>query len=166
MNSDFRGAVAGDIEFLLEMMRALYQHDDVPFDEARSRRATLQLMQEPQHGGVLMIEVDGAPAGYLVVTFAYSLEFGGSHGFIDELFVAKGFRGRGIGTAAVHHAAALCTNRGMMALLLEADIGNERATQLYRRLGFVEHRRRLMTRLLQFKDRTASNLEEHGPSRR
>ena len=30
------------------------------------------------------------------------------------------------------------------ALMLEADLHNERATDLYRRRGFKEHRRRLM----------------------
>lgn len=144
MFEGFRQADADDIEILLPLMRQLYAHDGVPFDEAVARRATLQLIDEPRAGAVWLIEVDHRPVGYVVLTIGFSLEFGGWHGFIDELFIEAEHRGSGLGTAAIRHLQAECARQGMTALLLEADLDNEGATRLYRRLGFQEHPRRLM----------------------
>ena len=140
----FRNAEPSDIELLLVMMRELYLNDGIAFNEQRSRRATLQLMDEPRAGTIRVIEVGEAVAGYMVLTFGFSLEHGGWHGFIDELFVNAPHRGAGLGTAAVRHLEFECARLGMTALLLEADLANEKTTRLYQRLGFREHSRRLM----------------------
>ena len=144
MVDNFRPAGAGDIEILLPLMRQLFEHDGVPFSEAVARRAALQLIEEPRAGQIWLIESDRRPIGYVVLTIGFSLEFGGWHGFIDELFIEAGHRGSGLGTAAIRHLQAECARQGMTALLLEADLDNEGATRLYRRLGFQEHPRRLM----------------------
>jgi ribosomal protein S18 acetylase RimI-like enzyme len=97
---------------------------------------------------VWLILDESETAGYIALTFAFSFEFGGWYGFIDELYLREPFRRRGWGTQAVELAASTCRELGMRALLLEADVGNQAATRLYRRLGFIEHRRRLMRRTL------------------
>jgi ribosomal protein S18 acetylase RimI-like enzyme len=139
----FRHAEPKDIGVLLATMRQHYTSDEVPFDEERSRRATLQLMKEPAQDSCASSK-PRLRLRYVVFTIGYSLEFGGWHGFIDELFVAALYRGAGIGTAAVRHVEEECVRRGMTALLLEADLKNEKATALHHRLGFREHSRRLM----------------------
>ena len=92
--------------------------------------------------------VSSETAGYLALTFSFSFEFGGWCGFVDELYLREGFRNRGWGSQAIELAASTCRDLGMTALLLEADLHNDKATALYRRRGFVEHRRRLMRRHL------------------
>jgi len=144
MSPAFRTAEPPDIEVLVAMMARFHASHGVPFPEDKSRRATLLLMGEPSAGSVRILESGTAPVGYVVLTHGFSLEFGGWHGFIDELFVEAPYRGKGFGSAAVRFAAAECRRRGMTDLLLEADLANEGATRLYRRLGFHEHPRRLM----------------------
>ena len=140
----FRTAEPPDIEVLVAMMARFHASHGVPFPEDKSRRATQLLLGEPRAGSVWILECGTAPVGYVVLTHGFSLEFGGWHGFIDELFVEAPYRGKGFGSAAVRFAAAECRRRGMTDLLLEADLANEGATRLYRRLGFHEHPRRLM----------------------
>jgi ribosomal protein S18 acetylase RimI-like enzyme len=143
----FRPATAADTDRLLEMMRLLWNYDAVDFNEAQSRRGLDVLFRADggrQGGRIWMIEWEGADVGYLVLTFAFSLEFGGWHAFVDELYVRDGFRSRGWGSQALDLAAATCRELGMSALLLEADLRNHRATELYKRRGFREHHRRLM----------------------
>src|SRR5260221_499460 len=72
-----RDAVPGDLEDLLVMMRELYESDGVKFSPARARRFTQELMDAPQHGRVLVIEVDSAAAGYCVLTYGFSIEYYG-----------------------------------------------------------------------------------------
>jgi diamine N-acetyltransferase len=141
----FRDAELSDVGLLLRMMRQLYDNDGVNFDEETSRRSTLLLLEEPRAGRVMVMEEEeGVACGYVVLTYGFSLEYGGWHGFIDELFIEAPYRGRGLGSEAVRRVQAECAQRGMPAVLLEADLKNEKATRLYERLGFRETARRLM----------------------
>lgn len=142
-----RDAVESDLAVLIEMMRGLYAHDSVPFHEERSRCAMLELMSARAYGRVSLIECEDEVAGYIVLTYGFSIEYGGRHGFIDELFVADEYRGRGLGTLAIEHATEDCRSLGMKMILLEVAFENERAHALYGRLGFREHGRRLMSRI-------------------
>jgi ribosomal protein S18 acetylase RimI-like enzyme len=95
-----------------------------------------------------VIEREGTPAGYLVLTWGYSLEFHGRDAFIDELYVAPAHRGVGVGRDAVAFAETACREHGAGAVHLEVELDNERAHGLYRRSGFAERGLRLMTKRL------------------
>ena len=85
-------------------------------------------------------------AGYLILTFGFSLEYGGRDAFIDEFFIATPHRGRGLGKAALEEVARLAPGLGVHAIHLEVADNNHGAESLYSRQGFYRHNRRLMTR--------------------
>ena len=66
---------------------------------------------------------------------------------MDELFVAAKHRGTGIGTQMLDLAEAASREHGARMLHLEVSYGN-RAVELYRRRGFVDHQRFLMSKRL------------------
>lgn len=146
--SVLRPAVAGDEDGLLAMLREFYDHERIVLDEAAARGALAGLIADPSLGRVWWIEGEGGPAGYMVVTLGYSLEFAGRFALLDELYVREGFRRGGIGARAVDEAAAACASWGVRALRLEVAWENEPAQRLYRRLGFDLHDRHIMTRWL------------------
>jgi GNAT superfamily N-acetyltransferase len=84
----------------------------------------------------------------MIVGFGFSIEFGGKDALLDELFLLPQFRGLGLGSEAIAFAISLCKQDGVAALHLEADHFNERAHDLYLRLGFKDHKRHLMTKWL------------------
>ena len=139
----FRSVTTSDIDEFIGMMRELFSSDHVHFDEAMARKGlgaiTAPLGVAPP-GHVWMIESNGQSAGYLVLTFAFSLEFGGWHAFVDEVFLKETFRGRGWGTRAIELAASTCVGLGMHALLLEVDVANDRALSLYVGVDFTSIR--------------------------
>lgn len=143
----FRAAGDADVPHLLDLMAAFYAEDGTaPFVREPVERALRALLRDPERGLVWLIERDGAPAGYLVVTWGFSLEFHGRDGYIDELYVAPAHRSAGVGGRAIALAEEACRARGVTALHLEVDLGNERAHALYRRSGFAERGHRLMTK--------------------
>jgi ribosomal protein S18 acetylase RimI-like enzyme len=144
----FKPAGASDFDALLPMIRALCEHDGTPFDEHAVGRALARLVGDESLGRVWLIESGGEAAGYVVLTFGFSLEFGGRDAFIDELFVKEEFRGRGLGNEAIRFAEDVCRERGIRALHLEVDRQNTRAQSVYRRAGFVDHQNYLMTKWL------------------
>ena len=149
MKPVFTLATQSDTDELVELMRKFYAFDRIAFDEGAARAALGQMLGDSRFGVVHLIRVDAEEAaGYLVVTFGFSLEFHGRDAFIDELYLRETFRGRGIGKASVEFAAGVCRAQGIAALHLEAERGNTRALGLYRRAGFREHDRYLLTKWL------------------
>lgn len=148
MEPQFRPATAGDTDRLVGLMREYYAFDRIDFDEPWAREALGRLLADPALGRAWLIEWEGQVAGYLFLTFGYSLEYK-RDAFLDELYVCAPLRGRGIGRKAVEHVVAACPALGIAALHLVVVPGNERARRLYESLGFEDEQRRMLTRRLE-----------------
>ena len=90
---------------------------------------------------------EGTIVGYVVLTLGFSVESGGRDGFIDELYVAPAARGRGIGAKVLALVGREAGALGLKRLYLEVGHDNP-AHGLYRRAGFVDHPRHLMSKFL------------------
>ncbi|HXH06498.1 MAG TPA: GNAT family N-acetyltransferase [Vicinamibacterales bacterium] len=145
----FRPAGPADLDALLPLVEAYYAEERYPFVREAARGALAGLLAEPAYGRVWVLEADdGGMVGYVVVTLGYSLEFHGRDAFIDELYILPALRGRGLGRDAVALAEHACRELGVRALHLEAERRKPRLHAWYRRLGFEDHDRRLMTKRL------------------
>ncbi|MDQ3755908.1 MAG: GNAT family N-acetyltransferase, partial [Acidobacteriota bacterium] len=87
-------------------------------------------------------------AGYLVLTLGFSLEFKGRDALIDELYLRESFRDQGFGQQAIAFAIKWCQARNIRALHLEVERANARAQAAYRKAGFKDHDRYLLTKWL------------------
>jgi GNAT superfamily N-acetyltransferase len=158
-----RPAVSADIPLLVEMMTEFYAESGYPLDPARAGTAFEQLLADPRLGGVWILQWEDRPAGYIVLTLGYSMEYGGRDAFVDDLFVRPTHRGRGLGTLALAEVRAACHELGVRALHLEVGHDNDRAAALYRRAGFVAHDRRLLTLPLADPTHAAAGDDRRGP---
>ena len=139
---------------LLEMMREFYAYEHLAWDEDVARRGLDTLLADHTLGEVWLIHSAGAPAGYFVLAFSFSLEFHGRYGFLDELYLREPFRGSGLGRRAVEQATAACRAIGARALRLEITATNAGARRFYQRLEFEDAGRTLLTRWI--KDEVAA----------
>jgi ribosomal protein S18 acetylase RimI-like enzyme len=73
------------------------------------------------------------------------MEYGGRDAFVDDLFIQAGFRGAGLGAATLAEVRTYCVERGVRALHLEVGRDNAAAQAVYRRAGFVDTDRQLLT---------------------
>jgi GNAT superfamily N-acetyltransferase len=140
-----RKASPADLETLVAMMTEFYAEADYPLNPARAREAFQVLLDDPGLGEVWLAQVEGREAGYMVLTFGYSMEYGGRDAFIDDLFVRPTYRRAGLGSALVGHAREVCAARGVRALHLEVGRDNSGARRVYQRAGFAGHDRQLLT---------------------
>jgi len=145
-----RPARGDEVETLVRLAGRLYSEDgSIPLHPDRAARAFARLIDDGSLGLVRFIESGLTAAGYLVLTWGFSIEFGGLVAILDELFVVPEHRGRGLGTAALSAAETICRERGVLALRLEVEHSNRRALELYARTGFARHSRHLMTKRLE-----------------
>jgi ribosomal protein S18 acetylase RimI-like enzyme len=148
MGPSFRLAESSDADALVEMMRDFNAHERISFDEREVRAVLAQLFADDSYGLACLVLLGAEVAGYFVLAFGFSVEFRGRDAFIDELFLKEEFRGRGLGAAALRHAEGLCRARGVRALHLEVERQNAAAQSVYRRAGFADHDRYLLTKWL------------------
>jgi len=141
-----RIAEPGDLERLLPLVRELWTHELMQWHETATPAALARLLRDGSLGRVWIAEESGAPIGYLVLCFGYSLEYLGRDAFVDELYVEPALRGSGLGAQLLAAADTACSALGIAALHLEVDHENPRARELYARAGFRDHARHLMTK--------------------
>jgi|SRR5579864_3033609 len=150
MEPTFRIGQRTDLEPLLVLMQELFLEDQLPdqrgFNLSRARSALAGLVDDRSRGSVWLICDGDVAVGYLALTFGYSLEFHGRDAFIDELYIRPSHRGRGWGTRAVGHAETIALSENVRAIHLEVGHRNVAAQALYRRLGYADHKRHLMTK--------------------
>lgn len=146
--SRFRPAEAGDVEAIVAMMRGYYVQDGYTFVEEEARAAALRLINDPSLGRLWVTQDRDTIAGYVAVALGFSFEYRGREAFVDELFIAESHRGRGLGREALELAEAYCREAGVNALHLEVERHRGPALELYRRRGFADYGRFLMTKWL------------------
>ena len=117
---------------------------------AEARAAGIKpLLDGIPHGAAYLIGPPRAPIGYVIVTFGWSVEYGGMDGFVDEIFVRPGVRGRGVAGEVLLSLPRALASAGLKALHLEVAADNEVAQRLYARCGFsLRKGYHLMTRQL------------------
>jgi len=142
-----RIATLDDLPAVLDMMRAFYAEDRLRFDDIATPRAVSALLSDPGCGALLLLGADGTD-GYLALTRGFSLEQGGHHALLDELYIAPAARGRGLGAQALDIAGAQARAWGVPVLRLEVHHHNPRAKALYLRAGFVDSHRDTLARAL------------------
>jgi ribosomal protein S18 acetylase RimI-like enzyme len=147
MTGIFRSATFADAEAILGLMREYYADEGYPFAETDARRALVELVGAPMLGRVWIADGADAAAAYVVLTFGFSLEYGGRDAFLDDMYVAPAYRRQGFGTSALALVEAACRDLGVRALHLEVERHKGAAQVLYRGFGFVDRERYLMTKL-------------------
>lgn len=146
MNIQLRRAARTDLPALLPLMRAYYADDALVFMPMNAE-AMARLLAASDWGSVWFIEYEGRTAGYVALTLGYSIELGGREAYIDEFYVERALRGRGIARSALALLLDEARALGVCALNLEVDTANERALRLYAGAGFeLRARYQLMTK--------------------
>jgi GNAT superfamily N-acetyltransferase len=139
MTLTFRNATNDDLPAVV----ALIADDDI--SKAREHavpeayvEAFAEMSKTPDNRMVLA-EQDGVLAGCLQLVFISGLSRGGAkRAIIESVRVASELRGRGIGSALVHHAIDEGRKAGCKLVQLTSDIRRVRAHLFYRRLGFAQ----------------------------
>ena len=143
----FEAATVADLDALLALARAFHAEDGHALSQAGACALAAVAGGEPL-ARCWLVRPAGRAVGYVVLSLGFSIEHGGRDGFIDDLYLVPAARGMGLGRALLAFAVGEAEKLGIRMLHLEVEPGNDRAHDLYRRNGFTESGRRLMSRRL------------------
>jgi ribosomal protein S18 acetylase RimI-like enzyme len=132
----FKTANSSDVNSLLSLMRGLYEHDHLVFDEEAARGALDEILGDSSLGHVWLIQSGEESIGYIVLTYDFSLEFHGKVAFVDEIFIRSEYRGSGVGQQAFQFVEEYCKTSGIKTLHLMVEKNNKKAQAFYQKAGF------------------------------
>ncbi len=149
MSTALHLATMEDLEKLLPLVADFHRGEGIDQPDEIRRQALSPLLRGEPYGAIYLIGPARAPVGYVVITFGWSVEFGGLDAFIDEFYIRPGVRGRGMGSDVLTALPNALAQAGVKAVHLEVDRGNDTAQRLYLRAGFDRRDRfMLMSRKL------------------
>jgi ribosomal protein S18 acetylase RimI-like enzyme len=149
MSAALHLAKPGDLDSLVRLVAAFHDEEGIEATDDMRHAALSPLLEGSPYGAAYLVGPARAPIGYLVVTFTWSVEFGGLDAMIDEIFLRPAVRGRGIAMEVLNALTAELARAGVRAVHLEVDQQNESAKRLYTRSGFrTRENYALMSRVL------------------
>ena len=129
-------ATSEDLPKLLPLVASFHESQGFETTADHQHEAIAPLLEGSPHGAVWLIGPRRAPVGYVVVSFGWSVEFGGMDAVVDELFIRNAVRKRGMGGEALDSLAKALKDGGIRALHLEARKDNETLLKFYARARF------------------------------
>ena len=130
-------ATPEDAPKLLPLVAAFHEHQGLATSPEHQHDAIMPLLEGSPHGAIWLIGPRRAPVGYVVISFGWSIEYGGMDAIVDEIYVRSAVRRRGMGCEALNGLAKALKQGGVRALHLEADLENETLIRFYQRAKFV-----------------------------
>ena len=135
MTTTIRNGALDDIPVLVDLMQEFYAGANYPLDRQWAAASFSALLHDDSRGAVWIVFHDSEPAGYVVLTTRFSMEYGGLDAFIDDLFIRPAYRRRGLGQAALNAIFAECERRKVLAVHVEVGHDNVAAKALYHSYG-------------------------------
>lgn len=147
-NLEISPLAAGDCPAAVALFQAQLQEHDIAASPEALEEVTRRVLDDPSVGFIFLARVDQAAVGLAYAAAHLSAEHGGIIGWLEEIYVRRDMRGRGIGAALLTAVIEKAQKLGWRALELEVVEGHERAVPLYQRHGFQRNPRTRFTRSL------------------
>jgi GNAT superfamily N-acetyltransferase len=142
-----QSACVDDLDVVAALLRMQYDEHGIAVAPARLTEAVRAMLLDPACGAILLARHPKV-VGLVVLSYVWTLEHGGRTAWVDEVFVAPTYRGRGVGRLLLRVALAVAQKAGCRIAQLEVVQGHKRAERLYQREGFTAVARRRWNRTL------------------
>lgn len=132
-----RPAANSDAAVIAQLLIEQMREHRIERQPSEMLAAVREILAGPHWGFILVASSHDIVLGVAYLAAIMSAEHGGKIGWVEEIFVSRTHRERGIGSALLGESIQRAKQLGWLALELEVDIEHRRAEALYQRLGFV-----------------------------
>ena len=138
METKIRKPLHEDIKAIHRMMRDFAEFEKLlDWFEITENKLAGVLFGEDSFVEALLASIDGKPVGYAFF-FPCFASFRGQRGlYLEDLYIAAEYRGRGVGEAMLREIARFGKSRGFERIDFQVIDWNESAMRFYKRLGGV-----------------------------
>lgn len=127
-----------------ELIKAFYREDPEGKPTNKNKiKDTFRELFSSESGCIMLMTINRKIIGYAILINYWSNEYNGNILHIDELYIAKGYRGQGIGSKLIKHLIKVKFYEAV-AIMLEVTPINKKAEKLYRKLGFEQARNKFL----------------------
>ena len=142
-----RPAEPKDVPFLVECNAAMASETEhKTLDREVLARGTRAVFDDPRRGFYLIAELDGDPAGCLLITYEWSDWRNGDWWWFQSVYVTPAARRAGIFRALYTEVERRARAAGAVGLRLYVERDNKRALRTYASLGMEEEAYRMLRR--------------------
>ena len=124
-----------DAARILPLMAQFHTHQGIEMTDGARAAALDPLLNGSPLGVAYLIGPQKAPIGYVILSFGWSIEMGGMDGFLDEIYIRKSVRGRGIGSEVLLELPKALAGVGLKALHLEVSADDTQTDRKSTRLN-------------------------------
>jgi GNAT superfamily N-acetyltransferase len=137
-NIGIRVATEADVPLILSLIKDLARYEKL-LDQVVATEAVLQesLFGPAPRAEVIIGSIQETPVGYALYFHSFSTFLGKAGMYIEDLYVQKAYRGKGLGKALLMYVAELAVKRGCKRLEWSVLDWNEPAIRFYESLGAV-----------------------------
>lgn len=136
---DVDGYAEMNLAFMKEVMDEHPYWDTLKMPDIEEMRETIQeAMANPDQIMLTLAEVNGQVAAYANSWTVYSIFSMGKALTVDDLYVLPEYRKLGVGISVMNYLFKYAEDNGYKRVQLHAETDNNRAHQLYWKLGFAE----------------------------
>ena len=135
-----RAATAEDTGLVLTFIKELARFEEMEDSVVASSDILLESLypkndSRASNANVVILEIDGAPAGFVLYFYNFSTFLGKRGLYIEDLYVREEFRGRGFGRQLLKHVCGIALNENCGRVEWWCLDWNKSAIQFYLGLG-------------------------------
>ena len=136
MRASLHLAGAGDLTQLEPLVATFHAEMGVTSDTSHRAAALEPLLNGLPQGAIYLIGPRKAPIGYIILSFGYSVASGGLVCTIDEFFIRRNVRRRGIGTEVLMTLVPQLSEYGVKSLMVTTSQEDQVLPRVFLRSGF------------------------------
>ncbi|MDL0089553.1 GNAT family N-acetyltransferase [Campylobacter gastrosuis] len=130
-----RKATIDDAKAIIALIKELAEYENLSEAVDIDENVFISHIFKRELAHVLVAVSDEKVVGYALFFYSFSTFLGRSGIYLEDLYVKKEFRGRGIGLNFIKELAKICENEGLGRLEWECLDWNEPSIKFYENLG-------------------------------
>ena len=131
----FRQATRTDVPLILRFIRDLARYEQLEHEVVATPVLLEEWLFDKEKAEVLFAVVEGKEVGFALFFHNFSTFLGRAGIYLEDLYVAPAYRGRGIGRAFFHELAKIAAERGCGRLEWWCLDWNQPSIDFYTSLG-------------------------------
>lgn len=131
----FRQATRADVPLILHFIRELARYEQLEQEVVATPALLEEWLFDKEKAEVLFAVVEGKEVGFALFFHNFSTFLGRAGIYLEDLYVAPAYRGRGIGRAFFHELAKIAAARGCGRLEWWCLDWNQPSIDFYTSLG-------------------------------